>query len=204
MILDELDGLLPAGRRVRLLHRRNLPAQPRAARRRSSAADVKFGVQTRIDLWNHECSTCSARAGCVSIEAGVESITPEGPRPPRQELQALDRRDHRAPDLRQAAVPFVQANLIDAQVDDPRQVERWREICSSTASGRTSPCRCSPIPVPRLHEAVGRARRPAWERALDHYLEHIRRVQRHPGRPSAAARSPRAHPTRSAASRHAH
>ncbi len=40
--------------------------------------DIKFGVQTRIDLWTPPLLELLGRAGCVSIEAGVESITEQG------------------------------------------------------------------------------------------------------------------------------
>ncbi len=39
---------------------------------------MKIGVQTRIDLWSEEALDALAQAGCVSIEAGVESITESG------------------------------------------------------------------------------------------------------------------------------
>src|SRR5206468_9978677 len=39
---------------------------------------LKFGIQTRIDLWKPAMLELLGRAGCVSIEAGVESRTPEG------------------------------------------------------------------------------------------------------------------------------
>ena len=40
--------------------------------------EVQFGVQTRIDLWKPALLELLGRAGCVSIEAGVESLTEEG------------------------------------------------------------------------------------------------------------------------------
>ena len=43
-----------------------------------SSRGLLFGVQTRIDLWKPEMLEMLGRAGCVSIEAGVESLTPEG------------------------------------------------------------------------------------------------------------------------------
>jgi anaerobic magnesium-protoporphyrin IX monomethyl ester cyclase len=39
---------------------------------------IKFGIQTRIDLWNHSMIDLLGRAECISIEAGVESITESG------------------------------------------------------------------------------------------------------------------------------
>ena len=43
-----------------------------------SGCGLKFGVQTRIDLWKPDMLELLGRAGCVSIEAGVESLTREG------------------------------------------------------------------------------------------------------------------------------
>lgn len=40
--------------------------------------DVTFGMQTRIDLWKPELIDLLGSAGCVSIEAGVESLTLAG------------------------------------------------------------------------------------------------------------------------------
>jgi radical SAM superfamily enzyme YgiQ (UPF0313 family) len=42
--------------------------------------DVRFGVQTRIDLWKPEMLDLLGEVGRVSVEAGVESLTQEGPR----------------------------------------------------------------------------------------------------------------------------
>jgi len=39
---------------------------------------IKFGIQTRIDLWSPAHLELLGQAGCVSIEAGVESVTVEG------------------------------------------------------------------------------------------------------------------------------
>ena len=39
---------------------------------------VKFGVQTRIDLWTPPMLDLLGAAGCVSIEAGVESMSETG------------------------------------------------------------------------------------------------------------------------------
>ena len=39
---------------------------------------VQFGIQTRIDLWKPDLLDLLGRSGCVSIEAGVESLTVDG------------------------------------------------------------------------------------------------------------------------------
>ncbi len=52
-LLDEIDGLIAQGVALCLFHRRNLPAAAAAAGG-AAQRDVKFGVQTRIDLWKPE------------------------------------------------------------------------------------------------------------------------------------------------------
>lgn len=126
IVLRELDGLIGQGvEYVYFIDEIFLPNRELlegVAERR-----IKFGVQTRIDLWNHEMIDLLGRAGCVSIEAGVESITPEG-------RQYLDKKCRiSTDDLRdrlvyaKQRVPFVQANLIEMRQDDPGEVERWRQ-----------------------------------------------------------------------------
>src|SRR6185436_12433378 len=79
---------------------------------------VTFGVQTRIDLWKPDLLALLGRAGCVSIEAGIESLTEEG----RAALAKRCRLD--TEDLAQLLltarqyVPFVQANLIGMEQDN--------------------------------------------------------------------------------------
>ena len=113
------------------------------------------------------------RAGCVSIEAGVESITVEG----RNLLDKGSRLIDRASSPRGSIhakqhVPFVQANLLESGSDDPAEVERMAAAPrGSTASGRTSRCRCSRIrDRPGYTKRWGAADDRAWERALESYL----------------------------------
>jgi phosphoenolpyruvate carboxylase len=91
-----------------------------------AARQVKIGIQTRIDLWNHPTLDLLGRAGCVSLEAGVESISSQG-------RALLDKQCRLSTDelaerliYAKKAIPFVQANLLDAKVDDPRAIEAWR------------------------------------------------------------------------------
>jgi len=85
-----------------------------------------FGIQTRIDLWNHDMIALLGRAGCVSIEAGVESITVEGrnllDKGSRLTTEQLAERLIYA----RAHVPFVQGNLLASGADDPEDVRAWR------------------------------------------------------------------------------
>ena len=146
-------------------------------------------MQTRIDLWRPEMLDLLGAAGCVSIEAGVESLSAEG-----RDLLDKDCRlstDELAERLIHAkrTVPFVQANLIATGGDDPARGRALaRRAAASTAYGPTSRCRCSPTRLAGLPPPVGVPDDDAWERALDYYLDRYRRVQRHPGGAAAAPR----------------
>lgn len=133
--------------------------------------DVKFGVQTRIDLWKPELLELLGAAGCVSIEAGLESLTMEGRamlakrcRLGTEELAALlvDARRH---------VPFVQANLIGSVEDDPALVEYWRKHLIDRGVWANEPVPLYPYPSsPSYRELWGDPDDLAWERAHEHYL----------------------------------
>jgi anaerobic magnesium-protoporphyrin IX monomethyl ester cyclase len=134
----------------------------------------KFGVQTRIDLWSGEMLDLLGTAGCVSIEAGVESISEHGrnllDKNSRLSTEEITGRLLYAKDR----VAFVQANLIDAQVDDPDAVERWRERLLAGGVWANKPVPMFPYPgSPDYAKRWGAADDRAWERAIDFYLaEH--------------------------------
>ena len=127
-------------------------------------------------------------AGCVSIEAGVESLTVEG-------RAALDKNcrmstDELADRLIHAKrrVPFVQANLIKTADDDPDMVAAWRERLQRDGVWANDPVPLYPYPSSpdyhRLWGAPGRRGLGARARALP---RAVHRLQRHPGRPGSAA-----------------
>ena len=132
---------------------------------------VKWGVQTRIDLWTKPMLDLMGKAGCVSIEAGVESITIEGrnllDKGSRLSTEQLAERLTYA----RGRVPFVQANLLDAQVDDPAAVDAWREHLIAHGVWANKPVPLFPYPgSPDYSKRWGRPDDRAWERAVDHYL----------------------------------
>ena len=107
---------------------------------------VKFGIQTRIDLWSHEMIDLLGKAGCVSIEAGVESITEEGrdllaKRCKLSTSEITERLLHA-----KERVPFVQANLLDSQCDDPAEVEQWRQTLLDKGVWANKPVPLFPYP----------------------------------------------------------
>ncbi len=154
IILAELDGLIAQGveyvyfiDEIFLPNRQLLAALARAA--------IKIGMQTRIDLWNEEAMRELGPGGCVSIEAGVESIT-EGAAPTldkkcRMSTEELVRRLIFA----KKHVPFVQANLIPITEDDMDAVDLARAPGTITASGRTNRCRSFLIQVHLIIPALG-------------------------------------------------
>lgn len=132
---------------------------------------LKFGVQTRIDLWKPELLELLGKAGCVSIEAGVESLTREG----REELAKDCKLDTEelAERLIHAKrfVPFVQANLLEMPQDDDELIERWRTRLREAGVWANDPVPLFPYPgSPDYRRLWGLPDARAWERAVDHYL----------------------------------
>ncbi len=135
---------------------------------------VKFGVQTRIDLWKPRQLELLGRAGCVSVEAGVESLTPEGrdSLAKRCKLQT----DEIAALLVEAKrhIPFVQANLIEVEADDPDAVAAWRLSMREAGVWANDPVPLFPYPgSPDYRKLWGQPDDAAWERAHDYYLTHF-------------------------------
>jgi hypothetical protein len=133
-------------------------------------------VQTRIDLWKPDLLALLGRAGCVSIEAGVESLTAEG----RDSLNKRCRLDtEQLADLLITArrhVPFVQANLIGMEQDEPALVETWRTRLIAAGVWANEPVPLYPYPSSPSYRALwGEPDDQAWERAHEHYLKAFTR-----------------------------
>jgi anaerobic magnesium-protoporphyrin IX monomethyl ester cyclase len=133
--------------------------------------NIKIGVQTRIDLWNHDAIRALARAGCVSIEAGVESITETGraylDKKCKMSTEELSQRLIFAKNL----VPFVQANLLAMTEDDADAIEKWRQHLEANGVWANKPVPLFPYPgSPEYTRMWGAADDMAWERAHEAYL----------------------------------
>jgi hypothetical protein len=132
---------------------------------------LKFGVQTRIDLWKNDMIELLGRAGCVSVEAGVESLSPEGrdALAKRCKLSTDELADRLVTTKRH--VPFVQANLIEMPQDDDVTVQRWRAQMRDAGIWANDPVPLFPYPgSPDYRRLWGLPDDSAWERAHDHYL----------------------------------
>lgn len=132
---------------------------------------LKFGIQTRIDLWKPEMLDLLGRAGCVSIEAGMESLTAEGramlDKDCRMDTDTLTQRLIHA----RRRVPFVQANLIAVPTDDAAYVARWRDAMRALGIWANDPVPLFPYPgTPDYRKLFGPPDDYAWERAVHHYL----------------------------------
>ena len=172
-LLQELDGLIDNGiEYVYFIDEIFLPNKELLEALVSRG--IKFGVQTRIDLWPKPLLDLMGKAGCVSIEAGVESISVLGrnllDKKSRLSTEEISDRLIHA----KQTVPFVQANLLDAQVDDPDAVEGWREHLIAHGVWANKPVPLFPYPgSPDYARRWGRPDDQAWERAVDHYLANF-------------------------------
>jgi anaerobic magnesium-protoporphyrin IX monomethyl ester cyclase len=193
VILDELDALIAQGAEyVYFIDEIFLPN--RELLEAIALRQVKFGVQTRIDLWSRDMLELLGRAGCVSIEAGVESITEEG----RAELDKKCRisTDDLSDLLIHAKhfVPFVQGNLIETRHDDLDAVEAWRERLRVNGVWSNKPVPLFPYPgSPDYARLWGAPDERAWERAHDHYLrsfDHFSDIQEDRPSPLVEIESP--------------
>jgi anaerobic magnesium-protoporphyrin IX monomethyl ester cyclase len=134
---------------------------------------VKFGMQTRIDLWNPELFPLLGLAGCISIEAGVESLTDRGRRelnkPCRMSTEQLTAqligvRQH---------VPFVQANLLRTEGEKLTEIATWRTQLRQHGVWANDPIPPFCFPgSPAYRQRWGDPDDLAWERSHADYLHH--------------------------------
>lgn len=169
-VLREIDCLIAQGvEYIYLIDEIFLPQKDLLAA--LAERPVKIGVQTRIDLWPEEMIEMLAAAHCVSIEAGVESITESG-------RDYLDKKCKMSTDdlssrliFAKKRIPFVQANLIATGHDDEQEVENWRQHLADHGVWANKPVPLFPYPgSPDYTRLWGVPDDLAWERAHDYYL----------------------------------
>ncbi len=175
-LLAEIDGLVAQGvTYLYFIDEIFLPQRPLLEALVSRP--LQFGIQTRIDLWKPDMLDLLGAAGCVSIEAGVESLTVAG-------RAALDKNcrmttEDLAERLVHArrTVPFVQANLLEVAGDDPGLVAEWRDGLRARGVWANDPVPLYPYPSsPDYRRLWGKPDDQAWERAHDHYLRQFDRL----------------------------
>ena len=132
---------------------------------------LSIGFQSRIDLWEEDSLDLLARAHCISMECGIESITDQG----RDELNKGCRMStERLTELliyARARIPWVQANLILTEHDDQGEIRRWQERLKSHGVWVSEPVPMFPFPgTPLYAKMFGTPDAYAWERAHHYYL----------------------------------
>jgi len=174
-VLQELQLLIAQGvRYIYFIDEIFLP--DRALLTRLIEHRIPFGIQTRIDLWKPEMIDLLGEAGCVSIEAGIESISKEG----RELLDKNCRLDTEELGDRliyaKQRIPFVQANLLECNSDDAQAIERWRDRLIASGVWVNKPVPLFPYPgSPDYTRLWGTPDDLGWERAHAHYLQEYSR-----------------------------
>ncbi|MGY2937835.1 anaerobic magnesium-protoporphyrin IX monomethyl ester cyclase [Bradyrhizobium sp. GM6.1] len=170
IVLEEIDGLRRQG--IEYVYFIDEIFLPNAELLEGlTTRGLKFGVQTRIDLWKPDMLALLGRAGCVSIEAGIESLTVEGRAALAKNCKmTTDQLAERLVEARRH-VPFVQANLIEVPEDDDPIVQRWRRTMQDAGIWANDPVPLYPYPgSPDYRKLWGEPDDFAWERAHRHYL----------------------------------
>ncbi len=169
-VAEELDGLIAQGLEyVYFIDEIFLPF--RDLLEMIASRQIKFGIQTRIDLWSEAMMELLGRAGCVSIEAGVESISEAGRDLLDKKCKISTQEITQKLVFVKERVAFVQANLLDSQDDDPSEVESWREYLQQQGVWANKPVPLFPYPgSPDYTRRWGAPDDLAWERAHEFYV----------------------------------
>jgi B12-binding domain/radical SAM domain protein of rhizo-twelve system len=133
--------------------------------------DVKIGFQTRIDLWSEETLDLVGRAGCISMEVGIESITDAGRDQLNKNCRISTERISELLIYARAKIPWVQANLILTDKDDRAEIRSWQEHLKSRGVWVSEPVPMFPFPGSPSYVELFKATPDdeAWERAHRYY-----------------------------------
>ena len=133
--------------------------------------DVKIGFQTRIDLWTEETLDLLGRAGCISMEVGIESITDAGREGLNKNCRISTERITELLIYARTKIPWVQANLILTDKDDKAEIRSWQEHLKSCGVWVSEPVPMFPFPGSPSYVDVFKAAPDdqAWERANHYY-----------------------------------
>jgi anaerobic magnesium-protoporphyrin IX monomethyl ester cyclase len=136
--------------------------------------EMRFGIQSRIDLLSPETVERLGKAGCVSLEAGVESITDQGRAlfGKRSRMSTSEMVERLV--LARKHIPFVQANLLKTEQDGSEGIIAWRRELINNGVWANDPVPLFPYPgSPEYRRLFGEPDTHAWERAHTHYLERF-------------------------------
>ncbi len=132
---------------------------------------VKFGCQTRIDLWDERGLERLAAAGCISVEFGLESPFPEIQTSINKGYQMEGSRIIELLAHAKSLIPWVQGDLIELPGASPSlraRTEEWRQEAIARGVWVSEPVGLFLYPGSDLHEEMlGPVDENAWERALE-------------------------------------
>ena len=132
---------------------------------------LAIGLQTRIDLWDEDSLAALGRAHCVSLECGIESITPAGRAAWNKGCRLSTERIAELLAAARRHIPWVQANLIADDEEDLAATEAWRRELIARGVWVSRPVPAYPFPGSPLYAKLfGPPDDLAWERAHGHYL----------------------------------
>ncbi|MDB5212937.1 MAG: radical protein [Myxococcaceae bacterium] len=174
VVLSEIDGLVAEGARyVYFIDEIFVPDQKLLeGLRKRRARGLMFGVQMRIDNWTPALLDLLGEAGCVSIEAGLESISDRGRSLLAKHCKLSTEELTELLIHAKKRVPFVQANLLDATCDKKKDVDAWRKRLQDHGVWSNEPVPLFPYPgSPEYALRFGACEDDAWERAHAHYLQ---------------------------------
>jgi anaerobic magnesium-protoporphyrin IX monomethyl ester cyclase len=135
---------------------------------------VRFGVQLRIDLFDFDTLELLGRAGCVSIEAGVESVTPQGRSLLAKRCKLSTEQLCELLLHAKRHVPFVQANLLEAETDSRGEIDAFRRRLRDGGVWANDPVPMFAYPgSPAYVTRWGLPDDQAWERAHTDYLSRF-------------------------------
>ncbi len=146
------------------------------ARRRELLAGLAelpltIGMETRIDLWEEESLEALAAAHCVSMECGIESITPDGRERFAKHCRLSTERIAALLTFARRRIPWVQANLIAEPDDDRQAIAAWRRELIAAGVWVSEPVPVFAFPGSPLYtQLFGPPEEDAWERAHARYL----------------------------------
>ncbi len=133
---------------------------------------LAIGFQTRIDLWNEETLDLLGRAHCISMECGIESITEAGRDEMNKKCKYSTKRIGELLIYAKGRIPWVQANLIKTDHDDPVAVRAFQDHLKANGVWVSEPVPMFPFPgSPEYVTTFGaQPDDAAWERAHAFYL----------------------------------
>lgn len=171
VVLDEIDALASRGAGyVYFIDEIFMP--DRAMLEALASRRLSFGIQTRIELWKPDMLEMLGAAGCVSIEAGIESISEKGRAILGKRCNATTRELMDLLAKARKSVPFVQATLMDAHVDDRAEVDSFRAALLDSGVWANRPVPMFPFPGSEEYSRRwGQPDESAWERAHEYYLD---------------------------------